>query len=283
VAHEEDRMDGIQQQLRHGLHRAPALGLYLSDPIRAVAEYGLHLISGSLHAALPRGDGHPVLVLPGLLAGDRSTSPLRGTLRKLGYCVHGWQLGINIGPTAKCVDGMRDRVAELADRHGTPITIVGWSLGGIYARELARRVPDAVRQVVTLASPIRLECASQTYAHRVFERFSHLHVEPLTLPLEHGRAPLHVPATSIYSHWDGVVSWRACLDQPSPTAENVAVIASHLGMGHHPAALYAVADRLAQPVGQWRPFQAPGLLRPAFPTPDIPEPLPEVVEVAQAA
>lgn len=259
----------------HVRHAAPPLAWYLTDPARAVAEYGLHLASGPLRAALPRGDGHPVLVLPGLLAGDGSTRPLRGALRHLGYYVHGWRLGRNVGPTERCVTGLRDRIHELADRHGTAVTVIGWSLGGIFARELARRAPESVRQVITLGSPIRLECAAQTRAHYVFERYAHLHVEQWSLPLEHGCDPLPVPATSVYSRWDGIVSWRACLDEPSARAENIAVIASHLGLGHHPAVLWAVADRLAQPEGQWAPFQAPTLLRHVFPRPDAFVPLPE--------
>lgn len=254
---------------------APSLTWYLTDPARAVAEYGLHLALGPLLPALPRGDGHPVLVLPGLLAGDGSTRALRRDLRRLGYFVHGWRLGRNVGPTERCVTGLRERITEIADRHGTAVSLVGWSLGGIYARELARRAPEAVRQVITLGSPIRLECEAQTRAHGVFERFSHLHVEEWTLPLEHGCDPLPVPATSIYSRCDGIVSWRACLDEPSPRAENIAVLASHLGLGHHPAVVYAVADRLAQPEGRWAPFRPPSLLRPVFPEPDEFVPLPE--------
>jgi pimeloyl-ACP methyl ester carboxylesterase len=260
-------------------HRAPALTWYLTEPARAFGEYGLFLATAApLRPALPRGDGHPVLVLPGLLAADSSTRALRRELRGMGYAVHGWQLGRNIGPTAHAVEGMRRRLDELADRHGRAVSIIGWSLGGLFARELARRRPDAVRQVITLGSPIRMECESQTRAHRVFERYSHLHVERWQLPLEHGCDPLPVPATSIYSRTDGIVSWRASLDEPSRLAENIAVVSSHCGLGHHPAVLWAVADRLAQPAGRWRPFRAPAVLRGAFPRPD--EYVPEVVAVA---
>jgi pimeloyl-ACP methyl ester carboxylesterase len=211
-----------------------------------------------------------VLVLPGLMAGDVSTRPLRRVLRRLGYSVHGWRLGRNIGPTAQAVQGMRARLDDLSGRHGQPVTLLGWSLGGIFARDLARRSPAAVRQVITLGSPFRLARHDQSRAHRVFDRYSHLHVERWQLPLEHGRGPLPVPATSLYSKLDGIVAWRACLDDPSPRAENIAVYASHFGFGHHPAVLWAVADRLAQPAGTWAPFRAPLLLRPAFPRPDSP-------------
>jgi len=251
---------------------SPWLPLYLSEPARASAEFGALLALAGWFPALPRGDGQPVLVLPGLLATDASTLPLRQVLTRLGYPVSGWLLGRNVGPTRKVVAGLADRLDELADRHGRPVSVIGWSLGGIFARALARRRPAAVRQVITLGSPFRLARTSQTRAHHVFERYSHLHVEQWELPLEGGPdAPrMTVPATSVYSVLDGIVHWRACLDDPSPRAENIEVFSSHLGLGHHPAVVYAVADRLAQRQGDWAPFRPPLLLRPAYPRPRRP-------------
>ena len=249
---------------------APSLPLYLTEPSRALAELWLHFAARPLAPALPRGDGHPVLVLPGLLADDTSTMPLRAVLRRLGYRVHGWRLGLNVGPTAECVVGIRDCLRELRERYDRPVSVIGWSLGGIFARQLARETPDSIRQVITLGSPFRLARTSQSRAHRVFERYSHLHISRATLPLERDDKPLRVPATSIYSRLDGIVAWQACLDDPGPRSENIAVIASHLGLGHHPATIYAVADRLAQPAGAWSPFRPPGVLRLAFPVPDEP-------------
>ena len=98
-----------------GRTTVPALPLYLSEPGRAVADYGLYLAARPLLPRLPRGDGHPVLVLPGLLADDVSTRALRTVLRRLGYDVHGWGLGRNIGPTATCVNGIRDLLDHLDD------------------------------------------------------------------------------------------------------------------------------------------------------------------------
>jgi pimeloyl-ACP methyl ester carboxylesterase len=250
----------------------PSLQLYLSEPGRAAADFGLYLAARPALQRLPSGDGHPVLVLPGLMADDVSTRVLRLTLRRLGYRVHGWRLGRNIGPTEACVTGMQRRIDDLSDRYGEEISVIGWSLGGIYARDLARRTPDSVRQVITLGSPFRLTHAGQSRASKVFDRYSHLHVEHRTLPLESETTPLPVPSTSIYSHYDGIVHWRTCLDVPGERCENIAVMASHLGLGHHPAAIYAIADRLAQPQGTWRPFRAPLFLRPAFPRPDAPAP-----------
>jgi pimeloyl-ACP methyl ester carboxylesterase len=246
---------------------APPLPLYLSDPGRAAIEFGLLLGTLPFSRALPTGDGHPVLVLPGLMAADDSTWPLRRILRRLGYRVHGWRLGRNVGPTSAAVNGMRDRLHDLHTRYDAPVSVIGWSLGGIYARGLARNFPSAVRQVITLGSPFRLTNDSQSHASRMFNRYTHLHTHRARTPLQLERDPLTVPATSIYSRYDGIVAWQACLDLSSPRAENIAVVGSHFGYGHHPAVIFAVADRLAQPLNEWEPFQPPRALRRLFPRP----------------
>ncbi len=245
---------------------APPALAYASDPLRAgLGLAGWPLATRVLRGA-PRGDGAPVLVLPGLLAGDLSTRPLRAALRGLGHHVHGWRLGRNLGPTPRVEARLRLLAEELLERHGRPFAVVGWSLGGIYARAMAAERPDAVRQVITLGTPFALTEPSQTRAIRAYERYSHLHVPGYALPVpDHVRGPLPVPTTSIWSRTDGIVSWTASLETPSPTAENIAVRASHLGLGHSPAVLWAVADRLAQPEGEWRPFRPPPRLRVLYP------------------
>jgi pimeloyl-ACP methyl ester carboxylesterase len=261
---------GQEDTVKHRSDDAPPLTLFLTEPSRALAELGLYFALQSALPALPRGDGHPVLVLPGLLAGDSSTGALRAVLRRLGYSVHGWGLGRNIGPTTESVEGLRNCVNDLTQRYGGPVSLIGWSLGGIFAREQAREMPGSVRQVITLASPFRLARPDQTRVHRAFERYSHLHVRRPALPLERDDGPLPVPATSVYSHLDGIVAWETCLGIAGLRSENIAVLASHLGIAHHPAAIYVVADRLAQPEGSWKPFRPPPALRPAFPRPDQP-------------
>ena len=181
----------------------------------------------------PRGDGHPVIVLPGLTASDRSTRPLRWFLRDRGYFVHGWQLGTNMGPDERVLTGLRKRMADLSDRHGRPISIVGWSLGGIYAREIARATPATVRQVITLGSPFRLADGRRG---------------------RHGPPP--VPATAVYTRTDGVVPWQSCIEYPGQRHESIEVKGSHTGLGHNPAVLLVIADRLAQPEGTWSRFTA---------------------------
>ena len=179
-------------------------------------------------ARLPRGDGHPVIVFPGMAAGDLTTMPLRRFLRSLGYVTQAWGQGLNFGPRPGVLERSADDLRELAEKHGQPVSLIGWSLGGSYARELAKLHP---------ALQARL------------------------------RTPPPVPTTSIYSRTDGIVSWRCSLNEPGPIAENIAVHGSHLGLGINPLVLYALADRLAQPPGQWKPFDASGARRWFFPAP----------------
>lgn len=253
---------------------APPPWLFVTDPARAMAEFGLLIAALPLRQLLPVGDKHPVLVLPGLLADDDSTWALRRILRDLGYRVHGWRLGRNLGPTAATVTGLQNRLLDLRSRYDAEVSVIGWSLGGIYARILARESPSAVRQVITLGSPIRLAHERQSRARRAYNHYAHLHVLPRELPLESEIDALPVPATSIYSRYDGIVAWQACLDVPSARAENIAVVGSHLGFGYHPAVIWAVADRLAQPLGEWAPFRRPAALRSLYPPADSPPPEP---------
>ena len=204
----------------------------------------------------PRGDGHPVLVVPGLGASDESTRILRAFLRSLGYAATGWHQGRNLGFRRGVLATTRGRILRLAEEHHRKVSLIGWSLGGIFARELAKEVPERVRQVITLASPFtghpRATNAFRLYewmsGHRIGEPEVH---EPL-------RDPPSVPTTSIWSRTDGIVSWRCSLERERPFVENVEINASHFGIGAHPLALYAIADRLAQPEGEWRPFHREG-------------------------
>ncbi|MCU1351251.1 MAG: hypothetical protein JWM05_460 [Acidimicrobiales bacterium] len=209
----------------------------------------------------PRGDGHPVLVLPGFMADDRSTAALRGYLQRLGYAVHGWNLGRNVGPTPHLTRGLRHRVDEL--RRGAPeqaMSIVGWSLGGLYAREIARRVPSQVRQVITLGSPFSPAPGEESHPTAAIRLLTGRHVRDRV-----DEGPLPVPSTAIYTRTDGIVPWRASRAEAGPQAESIEVLSSHCGLGHHPAVLWAVADRLAQPEGQWAPFHPSGMWMPLFP------------------
>ncbi|HVN85166.1 MAG TPA: alpha/beta hydrolase [Candidatus Binatia bacterium] len=202
----------------------------------------------------PKGDGHPVLVLPGLLADDFSTRALRRFLRDRGYAAHGWKLGRNLGPTPDSTQGMTQRLADLRQRYGRRVSLIGWSLGGVYARELARHFPADVRLVITLASPFRDLEAVNVPAALLRRRQPHPDEAALRQRLAQ---PLPVPMTAIYSRSDGITAWRSCIDEPGPQTENIEVESSHLGIGHHPVVLLIIADRLAQPEGSWRAFRPP--------------------------
>lgn len=219
-----------------------------------------------------RGDDHPVLVLPGFVASDRSTEVLRSILRAQGFHAHGWRLGRNLGPTADVVAGLGDRLDELADRHGRRVSLVGWSLGGVYARQLARARPDRVRLVITMGSPYRMrpgDASSGSGVQRLWRRVEHRHVPPgpLRSVPEEARPTLEVPATSIYTRDDGVVRWQYCIDRVGPRSENVEVRGSHVGLGVNPAVVAVVLDRLSQPEGSWEPFRPGPAVRWWYPEP----------------
>ena len=195
-----------------------------------------------MHA--PRGDGHAVLVLPGMLTSDGSTFVLRRYLSALGYQVHPWKLGTNWGPSREIRSGVRERFRELSNRYQRRVSMVGWSLGGIYARELAREEPSLVRQVITLGSP--------------FGAGYRIDGKPSAELAARLRPAPPVPCTAIYSKSDGVVPWESCREEKGPQTDNIEVQASHMGMGVNPLVLWAIADRLAQPEGRWRPFDRSG-------------------------
>lgn len=245
---------------------APPTRLLLAEAPRAAVELAALGAAAPALAVQRRGDGHHVLVLPGLLGGDLSTTTLRGYLRWLGYGVHGWELGPNVGPTEAVVGKLRARLAQLADSSGRAVSIVGWSLGGLYAHELARRSPGSVRQVITLGSPVRLARRSASTTSQLFDRFSHLHVVPSVVPRPWTEAgTLRVPATAVYSRSDGIVAWRSCLLPAARRRENVEVFGSHYGLAHNPTVLHVLADRLAQPERTWRPFAPGPLVRHLYP------------------
>jgi pimeloyl-ACP methyl ester carboxylesterase len=238
--------------------RPPSRALLMLEG-RAVHELAAFMLLRPWLGAAPRGDGHPVLVFPGLLATDLATQPLRNFLKAQGYAVHGWKQGRNLGLRPGVEAEMLDRFESLHRRYdGRRLSLVGWSLGGIYARQLAKRFPERVRQVVTLGSPFA-GTPRATNAWRVYEYASGQSLDDRDgdFVASLGEPP-PVPTTSIFSRSDGICAWRTCLNPDNGRAENIEVHGSHCGLAYHPAAVYAVSDRLAQPEDEWQPFDRSG-------------------------
>jgi pimeloyl-ACP methyl ester carboxylesterase len=208
---------------------------------------------------LPAGDGHPVLVFPGLGAHDFTTLPLRRFLEDRGYVPHPWDQGFNFGPRSGVLERCHEQLDTIFQQHRRPVSLVGWSLGGIYAREVAKELPDKVRCVITLGTPFTGHPRA-TNAWRVYEFLSGQSVHDPAV-IEQVRHPPPVPTTSIYSRSDGIVAWRCSVNEDGPLTENIELLASHVGMGMNPLVLAAIADRLAQDPLHWKPFDAAGARR----------------------
>jgi Alpha/beta hydrolase family len=245
---------------------APSWGLFAIEPLRAVMEYvGMQLMKQD---SLPKGDGHPVVIFPGFAAERQSLAPLQKFCTALGYTAYDWGRGVNTGPHSDVdgwIDELAQHVGELTSTHRRRISLIGWSLGGIYARELARRNPVQVRQVITLGSPFALTDPRQSHADGAYQRRAHLHAAGRLPSPEEMAKPITVPSTAVYSRRDGIVSWRACIAPETSLHENVEVRCGHLGFGTDPATLWLIADRLAAPVAQRQRFRPPASLRLLYP------------------
>lgn len=246
----------------------PPAWLALTEPQRMVLEVISLATLRKLLDRLPKGDGHPVMVLPGFLGSDAYNAALRRFLRRRGHRTHGWGLGRNLGPRDNALERLLERLQHLARRYGEPLSLVGHSLGGIFARELAREQPGLVRQVISLGSPFGRGRHSGSYPARLFEALNPIEEIPVALDELHWSPP--VPTTAVYSRGDGIVNWRTALqndDHRRADCQNIRVRGSHCGMTLNPTVWFLIADRLRQPAGEWRPFTPTGLARMLIPAP----------------
>ncbi len=238
--------------------RPPSSLLYMTEPLRAMMDLGALHLSEHWLSSLRGGDGHPVLVIPGFTAGDRSTSVLRNFLSSLGYLPCGWKQGVNFGARDELFKGTGELLVQLHEQYDCRVSIVGQSLGGIYARELAKELPDAVRQVITLGSPFNDPEGSGSKLSGLYKLFNPENQKNARQLKQEGldlHAPPPVPTTSIYSKFDGICHWRACLQRGDyDNVQNVEVLSSHTGMGVNAQAMFVIADRLSQRRGEWKPF-----------------------------
>jgi Palmitoyl protein thioesterase len=195
-------------------------------------------------ARQPRGRGEPILILPGYGAGDGSTIVLKSYLRLLGYRARGWGLGRNSGNVRDLLPRVLKKMASFARRAQQEVHLIGWSLGGYLAREVARERPDLVRQVITLGTPV-VGGPKYTVVARAFHRQG-IDVDAIEAEIElRNQISFHTPVTAIYSRKDAVVSWEACIDRDAANVEHIEVRTTHLGFGFSPEVYKIIAKRLA--------------------------------------
>ena len=236
--------------------QSPHIGMLALEPVRALFEFARMQLA-DVTAGDARGDGHAVVLFPGLGADHRFMEPLARHCEQRGYDVQHWGRGRNTGPAgdpAKWLDALALEIEALFSPAHREATLVGWSLGGLYAREIAKALPHRVRQVITLGTPFA-RIANSTNVQWLYEILSGTSAAVDAGLARRIATPPPVPTTSIYSRSDGVVAWQACVARPSPLAQNIEIDSSHLGLIWHPDVLRIVADRLAQPRGQWKPWR----------------------------
>lgn len=229
--------------------------LTLLEPFRAVMEFAFHQFATPHRAA--SGDGHPVVIFPGLGADGTSVSVLRAHCQGLGYEAFDWGQGFNTGPRGELnawLERLADQISDQLAKHAKPATLIGWSLGGLYARELGKLLAPGLRQVITIATPFNgsADDNSACWLSTVLGG-SPLSIDPTWM--RRLRTPPPIRTTSIYSRSDGVVAWETCRhDKRSRLVEDIEVDGSHMGMGWNREVLNIVADRLGQHGGPWRPY-----------------------------
>jgi len=247
--------------------RKPPRTLYTLLEGRALLEIGLLPVLLPLLQRTPRGDGHPVLLVPGFTASDATLVGLSIFLKSRGYHVETWGLGQNTGFKLKFSQALEQKLRFMHHKHGRKVSMVGWSLGGVYAFYAAHSAPECVRTVISLGSPMRFSVdnfkvplvvkAIYRYLAHPMGPAAHLsHVRAKVL-----RAPPPVPSTCIYSETDGIVPPEAArIENSDGQHENIWVPGSHVGLGFNPAVMWILGDRLSQPEGAWAPFEPRGII-----------------------
>ena len=223
--------------------KPPSLALALSDGPRALVDAALVTLATPLLRKMPPAKGlHSVMVIPGFLGDDRGNGPFIRFLKDLGYQASGWEQGRNLGTSSFDEDSLAKTLETLAIAGGGKVSLIGHSLGGIYAREIARMAPDAVRQVITLGSPFGPGHEEASHASRLYQRLN---------PEDHQQrvnpAPPPVPTTAIYTRGDGVINWRTSIQLGDyPSVDNIEVLGSHIGLNMNSAVWYWVARKLTE-------------------------------------
>ena len=223
----------------------PSLFWFFTEGVRAIVEYFQGLIFITTFKYKKIGDSQPVLAVPGLLCTDFAMLLLRTFVKRLGFTAYGWELGRNLGDLNELrdINRLNERVDAIYQKHNQKITLIGWSMGGIYVRELAKQRPHLFSQIITMGSPFG-DTLAPNYATWIFEKLTDTSRidEKWRLQISN---PAPIPTTAIYSKQDGIVPWQACLELfEDETHKNMEVKGSHWGMGTNPKVLQIVADKL---------------------------------------
>ena len=240
--------------------------------LRAALEVTSLVAAMPLLKKAPKGQG-PVLVLPGFFTSDNSTFVLRKYLTSQGYDVYPWELGRNPGLQEVIFNRLVLRIRQLTEKHQQKVSLVGWSLGGLYARTLAHRMSDSIEKVITLGSPFSFqqqtnmdEVAVSGPIIKMYEKMNpRVKEDKLVNGEPWWETSPPVPSSAIYSESDGVASWEYCVDEQGEQTENIRIMGSHAGLTHNPMVYYVIAERLAQNVENWTPFEASFWHRHLFP------------------
>lgn len=240
--------------------KRPSLFWLITEPSRAITELGLGYSYNTLVKAKADGDGHAVMIIPGFMGSDSSTKVLRNFLEDRGYTIYDWGLGRNVGRIEDLLV-LVERVEAIYKQTGQPVSLIGWSLGGIYARQLAKQKPQLIRQVITLGSPFR----NLTKPNNLEWFYSLITLGKTSKDTHHALLndfprPAPVPTTAIYTKEDGIVHWDTCLEDEDDLHQNIQVRGSHCGLGVNPTVFSVVADRLRYHKGNWQHFKPNGVL-----------------------
>lgn len=240
--------------------KPPHWSLALTEAPRVMLEVASLKLTKRLLDKLPRGDGHGVMVIPGFMGDDPFNQSLVNFLNDLGYRASGWKMGRNLGPGSFSAEDLAVKLGRLGRAGGGKVSLIGHSLGGLYAREIARTEPDTVRQVISLGSPFGEGRDSGSNASRLYQKLNPKEQDDPEQQKQQEQlatAP-PVPTTSIYTKGDGVVNWRTSIQaQSHRQTQNIEVIGSHCGLTQNPAVWYLIADRLQQRADSWQHFESP--------------------------
>ena len=226
--------------------KPPPLTLAITDAPRALLDLAVVRMSAPLLRQMPRARGNrSVMVIPGFLGSDQGNGPLIRYLRHLGYRTTGWRQGTNLGPESFDEDKLREALEQLAEQGDGQVSLVGHSLGGIYAREIARMAPETIRQVITLGSPFGAGHQQGSHANNLYQQLNpHHHPTDRDATLA---TPPPVPTVAIYTRGDGIVNWRTSRQDGNHShVTNIAVAGSHIGLNVNAAVWFWVARHLAR-------------------------------------